>query len=156
MALDPATVAALFAQVQSRAQVLAGFETLVAHEPKAAPVSLPALAFWYSGGPEPARGLSGLDATSTRVEFRARVYLNAASKPEDETEQKLLYLAALVMGAYSAAFTLGAEVFAVDLLGGWGAPLAAQPAWLRHDDKEFRVSEITIPVLLDGTFTQEA
>ena len=155
MALDPATVAALFAQVQSRAQVLAGFETLIAHEPKAAPVSLPALAFWWNGL-GPARGLSGLDATSTRCEFRARVYLNAESKPEDKTEQELLYLSALVLGAYSAAFTLGSSVFAVDLLGGWGSPLAADPGWLVHDSKQFRVSELTIPVLLDGTFTQEA
>ena len=60
------------------------------------------------------------------------------------------------MGAYSAAFTLGGGSFAVDLLGGWGAALEAVPGWLEHDSKPFRVSEITIPVLLDGTFAQEA
>ena len=155
MAFDPSAVAALFDEVTSRAQSLGDFETTIAHEPKAAPVSCPALAFWWNGI-GPARGLSGLDATSTRCEFRARVYLDALAKPEDATEQKLLYLSAEVMGAYSAAFTLDGVSFAVDLLGGWGAALEAVPGWLEHDSKPFRVSEVTIPVLLDGTFAQEA
>jgi hypothetical protein len=155
MALDATAVASLFDQVQSIAQSLGGFETLVDHEPKAAPQSLPAFAYWWSDI-GPARGLSGLDATSTRCEFRARIYLDALSKPEGKTEQKLLYLSALVLGAYSAAFTLGGDAVAVDLLGGWGNPLAAGPGWITHDGKPFRVAEITIPVLLDGTFAQEA
>lgn len=155
MAFGASAIAALFDQVTSRAQALADFETLIAHEPKAAPVSCPALAFWWAGI-GPARGFSGLDATSTRCEFRARVYLDALAKPEDATEQKLLYLSAQVMGAYSAAFTLGGVAVAVDLLGAWGSPLEASPGWLEHDSKPFRVSEITVPVLLDGTFMQEA
>lgn len=155
MAFDASAVAALFAQVKSRAQALADFETTIAHEPKAAPQSLPALAFWWAGI-GPARGFSGLDSTSTRCEFKARIYLNALGKPEDASEQKLLYLSAQVMGAYSAAFTLGGDVVAVDLLGAWGTPLDATPGYLSYDDKQFRVSEITVPLLLDGTFLQEA
>ena len=79
-----------------------------------------------------------------------------ARQHEGKTEQKLLYLSALVLGAYSAAFTLGGNTVAVDLLGGWGNPLAADPGWITHDSKPFRVSEITIPLLLDNTFAQEA
>ena len=155
MALDATAVSDLFAQVEARAQTLADFEQVIGHEPRSAPASLPALAVWFAGL-GPVRGLSGLDATSVRCEFGGRIYLNAAAKPEDDTEQKLLYLSALVMGAFSADFTLGASVFAVDLLGGWGNPLSASPRWLVQDSKEFRVCELTIPVLIDGTFTQEA
>lgn len=153
MALDATAVADLFAQVEARAQALGGIEQVIGHEPRSAPVSLPALAVWFSGL-GPARGVSGLDATSVRCEFRGRVYLNGQAKDEDKNEQKLLYLSALVMGAFSAAFTLGGDAMAVDLLGAWGSPLDAQPGWLAHDSKEFRVAEITVPVILDDVWRQ--
>lgn len=155
MALDQNAVANLFAQVTARAQTLGDFQTLIAHEPKAAPVSVPALAFWWNGI-GPARGFSGLAATSTRCEFRARVYLDGLAKPEDLTEQKLLFLTAAVMNAYSGSFTLSGTAVEVDLLGSYGSPLEASPGWMEQDSKQFRVSEITIPVLLDGTFAQGA
>lgn len=155
MALDASAVADLFAQVEARAQTLGDIEQVIGHEPRSAPVSLPALAVWFAGL-GPARGLSGLDATSTRCEFRARVYLNGQAKDEDKIEQKLLYLSALVLGSFSAAFTLNGEAMAVDLLGGWGEAMSASPGWLHHDDKPFRVAEVVIPVLLDDTFIQEA
>lgn len=153
MRLDPDLVADLFAQLVSATEKLTVFETVTAHEPKAAPVSLPAMALWWNGI-GPARGLSGLDATSTRCEFRARIYLDAKAKPEDKTEQKLLHLSSAALGAYSEGFTLGGDAVAVDLLGGWGEPLSANPGWLEHDDRHYRISEITIPVLLDGTWRQ--
>lgn len=153
MALDATGIAGLFAQVEARAQTLGDIEQVIGHEPRSAPVSLPALAVWFNGL-GPARGFSGLDATSVRCEFRGRVYLNGQAKDEDKNEQKLLYLAALVMGAFSGAFTLGGEAVAVDLLGAWGNPLDAQPGWLAHDSKEFRVAEITVPVILDDVWRQ--
>jgi hypothetical protein len=153
MALDAAAVADLFAQVEARAQSLGDIEQVIGHEPRSAPVSLPALAVWFAGL-GPARGLSGLDATSVRCEFKARVYLSGQAKDEDKLEQKLLYLSALVLGAYSGAFTLNGEAMAVDLLGGWGSPLEAQPGWLEHDSKPFRVAEITVPVIIDGVWSQ--
>jgi hypothetical protein len=155
MAFDASAIAALFDEVTSRAKSLGDFETVTAHEPLSAPVSLPALAVWWSGI-SPARGASGLSATSTRCEFKARVYLSGANTGADTREKKLLFLAAQVLGAYSAAFTLGGDAMAVDLLGAWGSPLEATPGWQMFDEKPFRVSEITIPVILDGTFLQEA
>lgn len=153
MALDANGIADLFAQVEARAQTLGDIEQVIGHEPRSAPVSLPALAVWFSAL-GPARGFSGLDATSVRCEFKARVYLNGQAKDEDKNEQRLLYLTALVMGAFSAAFTLNGEVMAVDLLGGWGSPLEAVPGWQVQDGKEFRVAELTIPVILDGVWSQ--
>lgn len=155
MALDATGIADLFAQVEARAQGLGDFEQVIGHEPRSAPVSLPALAVWFSGL-GPARGFSGLAATSPRLEFRGRIYLNGQAKDEDKNEQRLLYLSALVMGAFSGAFTLGGTAMAVDLLGGWGNPLEAQPGWLPHDGKEFRVAEVTIPVILDDVWVQVA
>lgn len=154
-ALDANGIATLFAQVEARAKTLGGIEVVIAHEPRSAPVSLPALAVWFNGL-GPARGHSGLAATSVRLEFRGRIYLNGSTKDEDKLEQKLLYLSALVMGSFSGAFTLGGTVMAVDLLGGWGSPLEVTPGWLQHDSKEFRVAEITVPVILDDVWSQVA
>ena len=36
---------------------------------------------------------------------------------------------------------------AVDLLGGWGEPLSATAGYMQHDDKQFRVAELVIPVV---------
>ncbi len=155
MAFDQTAISALYAQVVSTAEKLAGFEVVVQHEPKAAPVSLPALAVWFSGF-GPARGLSGLAATSARVEFRARAYLNAMSKPEGSTDPKLIALASLLIGAFSAGFTLGGNVMAVDLLGAYGSPLEATAGYVSHDGHEFRVAELTIPVVIDDIWTQGA
>lgn len=153
MALDATAVATLFAQVEARAQKLGDFKQVTGHEPRSAPVSIPALAVWFSGL-GPARGLSGLAATSARCEFKGRVYLLAQAKDEDKNEQKLLYLSALVLGAYSGAFTLGGTAMEVDLLGSYGSPLEAQPGWQVQDSKEFRVAEITVPVILDDVWSQ--
>ena len=155
MAFDVTAISALYSQVVSAAEKLAVFETVIQHEPKSAPVSLPALAVWFAGF-GPARGASGLDATAARVEFRARAYLNALSKPENATDPKLTDVASQVIGALSGGFTLGGEVMVVDLLGGWGEPLSATAGYLSHDDKEFRVAELVIPVIFDNAWVQEA
>lgn len=155
MAFDQAAISALYAEIVSAAKQLADFEVVVQHEPKAAPVSLPALAVWFAGF-GPARGLSGLAATSARVEFKARAYLNAMSKPEDSLDPKLVLLISQLIGAFSGGFTLGGDVMAVDLLGGWGPPLEATAGYITHDSKEFRVAELTIPVLITDIWTQEA
>ena len=69
------------------------------------------------------------------MEFRARAYLNALSKPENATDPKLTDITSQMIGALSGGFTLGGEVMLVDLLGGWGEPLAATAGYLQHDDK---------------------
>lgn len=155
MAFDQTAIPLLYDQLVSRAQALAAFEQVIPHEPKAAPVSLPALAVWWQSL-GPARGLSGLDATSPRCEFRARAYLSYRGKDEDVVEREMLVLASQVIGALSAAYTLGGEVMAVDLLGGWGEPLSAQGGYLIHDEQQFRVAEIVIPVVVDDGWIQEA
>lgn len=155
MAFNQAAVSSLYSEVVSAAKDLGSFEIVIQHEPKSAPVSLPALAVWFAGF-GPARGLSGLAATSARVEFKARAYLNAMSKPEGDTDPRLILLASQLIGAFSGGFTLGGDVMAVDLLGAWGAPLEVTAGYVSHDGHEFRVAELTIPVVIDDIWTQGA
>lgn len=156
MSFDAAAIGDLFAQLTSPCRQLGAFKSVIAHEPTAAPTSLPALALWWASV-APARGASGLGATSARVEFKGRAYLSALTRPEDDTEQKLLALSSLVLGtAYTAGFTLAGEAMLVDLLGAYGAPLGATAGYVDHDDHPFRVAELVIPVVVDGIWVQGA
>jgi hypothetical protein len=78
------------------------------------------------------------------------------SKPEGSTDPKLIALISQLIGAFSGGFTLGGNVMAVDLLGAWGAPLEATAGYISHDGHEFRVAELTIPVVIDDIWAQEA
>lgn len=144
---------ALFAAAQSQAQKLNIFETVILHEPKAAPQSLPALAWWL-GPLTPLPAGSGLSATSVRVALRGRIYVSDLTKPEDAIDAKLLTLASILLGAFSGSFTLGGQVELIDLLGIYGEAMSSTPAYLRHDDKEFRVQEISLPLIIADLWVQ--
>jgi hypothetical protein len=151
---DQAAIAVQFARLVSPCKQIGAFRSnVITHEPKAAPTALPALALWWSGI-GPARGFSGLSATSARIEYRGRLYLNFKGRPEDEVEQQLMTLTSLVIGAFSGSFTLDGDVAAVDLLGAWGNPLSATPGYLAQDGQEFRVAELTIPLVVDDVWSQ--
>jgi hypothetical protein len=62
------------------------------------------------------------------------------------------------MRAYSGDFTLGGEVVFVDLLGQTGAQqLEGQAGYLSAGDGQmYRVFTITVPVVIDDLFDQEA
>jgi hypothetical protein len=148
--MDPA---ALFASAQSTAQKLGVFEDVILHEPKAAPQSLPCLAWWL-GPLTPLGAASGLSATAVRVSLRGRIYISDLAKPEDAIDAKLLSLASVLLGAFSGSFTLGGQVELIDLLGIYGESMNSTPAYLRHDEKEFRVQELTLPLIIDALWVQ--
>ncbi|MGH6654061.1 MAG: hypothetical protein ACRDVE_02515 [Actinocrinis sp.] len=154
MAFDQQAISTLFARVVSPCKQIGAFRSsVIQHEPKAAPTALPALALWWSGI-GPARGFSGLDVTSARIEFKGRVYVNFKSRDEDDIDPSLMTLTSAVIGAFSSAFTLDGDVAFIDLLGGWGAPLSATPGYIQQDGQEFRVAELVLPVVVDDVWTQ--
>jgi len=154
MAFDQAAIKTLFARVVSPCAEIGVFRSSVLrHEPKAAPSSLPALALWWSGL-GPARGFSGLTATSARIEFSGRIYVNYRGRPEDDIDADLMSYTSQVLAAFSGAFTLDGDVAFIDLLGGWGDPLSAQPGWIEHDGAQFRVAQLAIPLIADDVWSQ--
>lgn len=153
MAWDQETINELYSAVLSPLKKIGPFRSVIQHEPKAAPTDLPALALWWSGI-GPARGVSGLAATSARVEFRFRSYLSFKGKPEDKVDPELTRLVSLLFGAFTGGFTLGGEVMEVDLLGAYGEPLSATAGYIQHDGQEFRVAEGAIPLICDGLWVQ--
>ena len=155
MAFDQAAIKSLYSQISSPIKQLAAIKSFIPHEPKAAPTVLPAFALWWGGDPGigPARGLSGLAATSARIEFQGRSYTDN-TKPAPDVEAQLMTLASLVIGVFAGSFTLDGEAMEVDLLGRYGAPLSATPGYIDHDGHQFRVAQCVIPVICDGLWVQ--
>ena len=153
MAFDSAAVTAITQALVSAAQKLALFEHVNGHEPRAAPATGLSMGIWMGPfGPLPR--VSGLAATSVRAEFQARIYLSAEQHPLDGIDPRVTGAAAQFFSTLSGGFTLGGQVMEVDLLGAYGAPLSGTPGYISHDSKFFRVMNLVIPVIVDGTFGQ--
>jgi len=152
MAFDSALVDALFASVVSEAQRLGIFTQVIGHEPKNAPPGGLSCACWWADI-SPAR-TSGLASTDGRVEFAARVYSNMLQEPQDGIDPDILSAVGLLIGAYTDGFTLGGTVMEVDLLGAYGDALSAKAGYINHDNRLFRIGEITVPVIVNDLWTQ--
>lgn len=154
-ALNDAAVRSLFAQLTSHAATLGLFDRIATHEPKNAPGNGLTLVFWVQKI-EPVPAVSGLNATSVRLEIHGRIYTNMLQEPQDSIDPNMVAAAATLITEYSGNFTLGGEVFDVDLLGAYGTGLEAQAGYLNQDNKIYRVFEITLPLIIDSAFSQEA
>jgi hypothetical protein len=155
VSFDQAAIRAVYDHALSLARSLNVFEGVIAHEPKAKPVSLPACAVWTQHL-RPVAAVSGLAATSGRLELRARIYMSFMSKPEDRIDPELIRLTSALFGAYSGGFTFGGTVMEVDLLGAHGESLSADAGYIEHDGTHFRVMECSVPVIISDLWVQGA
>lgn len=142
----------LFGEMVSVAQRLNIFEVVIPEEPKAAPVSVPALSLWL--GPLVPLTASGLGVTSAKVTVHGRIYLNWRGLPTAAIDPKLLNLTVTLMAAYSAEFTLDGQLRCIDLLGMHGESMSAVPGYIEHDSKHFRAMEITFPLIVNDLWEQ--
>lgn len=146
---------ALVAGVVDPALKLGIFERVNQHEPKNAPGPGLTAAVWVQRIDSiPAR--SGLDATSVRVEMSVRIYTNMLMEPQDAIDPRVMDAAAQLIGAYTGDFDLGGAVANVDLLGAHGVGLIAQAGYLNQDNKLYRVMTVTVPLILNDVWNQEA
>ena len=143
---------ALFGEMVSVAQRLNIFEVVIPEEPKAAPVSTPALALWL--GTLTPLTASGLGVTSAKITVHGRIYLNWLGRPTAAIDPKLLNLAVTLMGAYTAEFTLDGQLRCIDLLGMYGESMSAQPGYIEHDGKHFRAMEINFGLVVNDLWEQ--
>src|SRR5215472_117788 len=137
MAFDAAAVRTLFSQVTSHAATLGIFDRVNQHEPENAPGSGASYAVWLSGI-EPVARASGLAATTGRVEFTGHIFRRLRARPPDQVDPDIMLLAVNLIAAYSGDLKLGGTVMAVDLLGAYGAPLRARPAYVDFQGTPFR------------------
>lgn len=147
------SVTAITASVQSHAQTLGLFETVTLHEPKAKPEAGLTCAIW-ADRIGPALGSSGLDSTTALVVMSVRLYTPMLQQPYDAIDSDMLAAIDALLGAYSGAFTLEAQVREVDLLGEFGTPLSAQAGYVNQDGRLFRIMTITLPLVVNDAWGQ--
>jgi hypothetical protein len=141
--------------VISHAMASGLFDRVSGHEPKNAPGSGLTAAVWADTiGPVPAA--SGLASTSGRVVLKVRLYTNMLQDPQDAIDPAMLTAVDILMTAYSGDFTLGGLVRNIDLLGAHGTGLSAQAGYLNVSGQMMRVYDITLPIVANDLWIQEA
>jgi hypothetical protein len=153
MSFNAAAVNALVSGVESIAMTTAQFRSVSGHEPKSAPGSGLRLSIWAQSI-EPIAAASGLASTSGYVVLNARAYGNILSQPEDDMDPRLMTAATVLIGAYSADFTLGGLVRNIDLLGTYGQRLGAQAGYLTIGGTVYRIMTLTIPCVVNDMWDQ--
>ena len=161
--LDVDAVTALYDAIVSHAQTSGLFSGGVTdHEPLNPPAA--GLSCAVLLGPlVPIGRASGLNVTSGRLEFQVRIYSTRVQLPAGGIDRQMLRAVATLLAAYSDDFELLATggipeglVRMIDLLGAYGTPLQAQPGWLTQDGAPYRVTEITLPLILNDMWGQRA
>lgn len=146
---------ALFNAMESHALASGLFESVNGHEPKSAPSNGLTAAVWSQTiGPAP-RG-SGLAVTSGLLTFFLRIFQNMLMEPQDAIDPLVLNAVDKLFAAYSGDFTLGGLVRNVDLLGATGTALSAQAGYINQDGRLYRAMTITIPLIVNDLWSQEA
>lgn len=139
----------------SHAMALGLFERVNMHEPKNAPGNGLSAALWVQSiGPFPAG--SGLQRTTARLVLNVRIYSNMISEPQDAIDPNILAAVDTLLSAYSGDFELGGNVRQVDLLGQGGVPLSALAGYVTMSGTMYRIMEITLPLIINDAWTQEA
>jgi hypothetical protein len=146
----------LLNSVQDHALASGWFERVNGHEPLSPPDTSGLTAAVWVQRISPAVGGSGLNATAIRLELMLRIYAGINTEPADAIDPNMLAALDDLMARYSADFTLDGEVRQVDLLGAFGDPLQARAGYLVQSGTEYRVMDITLPLIVSDLWDQEA
>lgn len=145
---------ALIDDLASHAMASGYFDRVNQHEPKNKPGRGLTAAVWIDRI-EPARGRSGLTATTARVVFSVRVYTNMLQNPQDSIDPNVMIATDALINAYTGDFTLGGDAAFIDVLGmTQGHALEAQSGYINIDNMVYRVMTISVPVIVNDAWTQ--
>jgi hypothetical protein len=155
MATAEETVAAVLDGIVSPMLASGMFARVNRCEPKSAPGSGLTAAVWLDNV-GPAVNASGLAATSARLVFKIRLYTSMISEPQDAIDPAMLAANIKLMGLFSEDFDLGMSVRNVDLLGAHGISMSSQAGYLNQDGKLMRITDITLPLVMNDLWEQSA
>lgn len=141
--------------VMSHALRTGMFDTVNGHEPKSVPGNGLTAAVWAQQL-MPVQMRSGLDRTTVRVELTVRLYMNMLQEPQDAIDPVMVDATDVLMASYSASFTLAGLVANVDLLGAHGTGLMAQAGYQDVSGTMMRVTDITLPLIINDLWVQVA
>jgi len=155
MAFDQQAVSDLTDALVSKAAATGTYRRVNSHEPKSAPGSGLTLAIW-ADSIQPIAQASGLASTSGVITYLARIYGNMLAKPEDDIDPRLMAAGSVLLGAYSADFTLGGLARNIDLLGMYGRKMGGQAGYVTIGGAMYRIFTVTVPCVMDDLWAQEA
>lgn len=152
MAFDAAAASALYASLESAAQSLGLFQAVEAHEP----VNAPGRRLYCSIvlGPAPMRPLpaaSGLAAVSGEITFTFTVWASWNQRPLENVDPEVLAAVASLMTELSGEFSLGGTVRNIDLFS-----MSATPGWIDFQNEQFRVMNLSVPIVINDMFAEVA
>lgn len=139
--------------IVSHALSLGVFEKVNTHEYKSAPGKGLYCEIWVETV-RPAR--SGLNVTSAILTFNVRVRSDMIQEPQDAIDPNIIDAVDLLMNAYTSDFELGGKARNIDLLTGASKGLSADAGYLNQDGKVFRIMTITLPIIINDVWNQEA
>ncbi len=149
MSFDAAAAKTLLSALKSHAMTLGIFsKRVIAHAPLSTPGE--GLSCYFELGPVAPTAASGLASVSIEVTVMAHILAPLNAKPVDEIEASVLGATCVLMNAYAGNFTLDGLVREVNVFGG----LKADPGYLLFEGKPFRVSAITIPLIVNDAFPE--
>ncbi len=102
----------------------------------------------------PAR--SGLNVTSAVLTLNVRIRSDMIAEPQDGIDPAILDAVDLLMDAYTGDFELGSKARNIDLLAGSTPGLRADAGYLDQGGKLFRIVVITMPIIINDVWNQEA
>lgn len=147
-------IVAVLDAVVSHAMALGRFEQVNAHEPKNAPGNGLTCAVWVDGV-QPTLS-SGLSSTSTVFRLNVRIFSNMLKEPQDMIDPEVMFAVDELFAAYIGDFTLGGLIRNVDVRGQAGVPLSAQAGYINQDQTMLRVVTITLPLIVNDAWDEEA
>lgn len=149
--------AEIVSRIASHAMRSGLFDRVTTHEPKNKPGRGLSYAVWVNRI-EPARGQSGLKATTARVDMNCRIYVNMLQEPQDAIDAAVMNATDLMFEAYSSDFRLGGELGDnrfVDLMGiTQGHTLDAESGYINIDNMVYRVMTLHVPVVVYDAWPQ--
>lgn len=145
---------AMLEALHTTASQLGCFDSVLGHEPKAAPSVDGVTCALILMAVKPTQR-SGLSAASAVVEYWARIYTTALQEPQDAIDLRILDATDQLLTAIVSHFTLGlSDVRCVDVLGSDSDGLRANAGYLTQDNKPFRTMDIVIPIIVNDAYPE--
>jgi hypothetical protein len=130
------------------------FDAVLGYESKQSP-STGLSAALYVEDLRPIRS-SGLANTSVRLELELRLYSSTYQEPYEGIDTTLVRATDAVFTAVIGDFDLGSEARHVDIFGAHGQSVRVRSGYINLSGAEFRVFQVTVPVIIDDCWPQSA
>lgn len=101
----------------------------------------------------PARTASGLNSVAARMQFNIRLRTPTARGNSDQLDPLLIEAVDKLMANYCKDFKLGGIVRNVDVFGETGTELESNSGYITIDDVEYRVVDITLPLIINDVWS---